>query len=334
MGAVTTNGPEPDDSAALHQTGKSGFRRTERRIEEPHEFRDAVTGIDLTVLFQKHSGQPGFVEQFQSPRWALDYGSVHAPTRVRGIVQGGWASFCLSLGPGDALWNGQKAPPGCLALLPPGCEVDGGTLVDFNWITAAIPPWCWEECLRLAGIDETGPNRLTVVSLPEPVFAHLRDRLASTRRLLAGTQVPCLPRLQEETPALVLDAFAIACAISARRPSRPTSLWNRSRLVRAAEEWMLAHLGDPIRVPDLCAALRVSRREIEYAFRSIFDKSPRDYLETLRLHAIRRALLDAASDGTRVIDIAYAHGMPHLGRFAASYRALFGENPVETLKRP
>lgn len=315
------------------QAGKYGFRRTQRRIEEPHEFRDAVTGIDLTVLFQKHPGQPGFVEQFQSARWALDYGSVHAPTRVRGVVQAGWASFCLSLGPGDAIWNGQKAPPGCLGLLPPGCEVDGGTLLDFRWVTAAIPPSCWEECLRLAGIDDTGPRRLTVIPLPEPVFALLRDRLASTRSLLAGAEAPCPPRGPEQTAALVLDAFTTACAISANRPLRPTSLWNRSRLVRTAEEWMLAHLADSVRVPDLCAALRVSRRELEYAFRSIFDKSPRDYLETLRLHAIRRALLDADSDETRVIDIAYAHGMPHLGRFAASYRSLFGENPVETLRR-
>lgn len=285
------------------------------------------------MLFQKHAGQPGFVEQFQSARWALDYGSVHTPTRVRGVVQAGWASFCLSLGPGDAIWNGQKAPPGCLGLLPPGCEVDGGTLLDFRWITAAIPPSCWEECLRLAGIDAAVPRRLTVISLPEPVFMVLRDQLAATRKMLAGAESPSSPRVIDDTAALVLDAFAMACAISANRPLRPTSLWNRSRLLTAAEEWMLAHLADSIRIPELCAALRVSRRELEYAFRSIFDKSPREYLETLRLHAIRRALLDARTDGSRVIDIAYAHGMPHLGRFAASYRGLFGENPVETLKR-
>lgn len=311
----------------------AAMRRTRRRIAEPDEFRDVVTGIELSVLLQKRASQPGFVEQFQSATWALDFGRVQAPTRVKGTVLGGWASFCLALGPGGAIWNGQKAATGFLSLLPPGCELDGGTLVDFHWVTAAIPPQCWEQCLSLAGMSERAPRHLTVVPLPQPVFAHLRNRLMAAREALLHRGETLRAGLIEDIGALVLEAFATACGISARRPLRPDSMWNRARLVRAAEEWMLGHLAETVRIPELCGALRISRRELEYAFRSVFDQSPREYLETLRLHAIRRELMQCRSEGVRVIDIAYAHGMPHLGRFAASYRSLFGENPVDTLKR-
>ena len=335
-GRLTAGGCREWLTGSLGGTERSGsglMRRTRRTIHEPHEFLDVVTGIELTVLFQKRAVRPCLVEQFQSPDWALDFGDVHAPTRAKGVVLQGWASFCLALGPGDSIWNGQKAAPGSLGLLPPGCHVDGGTLMDYRWVTAAIPPRVWRGCLELAGISDDPPRQLVVIRLPEAVFRILRDRLFAARRALLGHAGLAPERAMEETGALVVEAFAMACEHSARRPLRPDSMWNRARLVRAAEEWMLAHLSEPVRVPELCAALRISRRELEYAFRSVFDKSPRDYLETLRLHAVRRALLEGGGHGARVIDVAYAHGMSHLGRFAASYRALFGENPMDTLRK-
>lgn len=96
---------------------------------------------------------------------------------------------------------------------------------------------------------------------------------------------------------------------------------------------MHERLEENIRVEDVCLALNVSRRELEYAFRTVQDQSPRDYLQTLRLNAIRRVLLRMEKRDSSIVDIAQAHGMSHLGRFAAHYRALFGESPSVTLRR-
>ena len=71
-------------------------------------------------------------------------------------------------------------------------------------------------------------------------------------------------------------------------------------------------------------------RQLEYAFRTVFDQSPRDYLQTLRLNAIHRTLRRSERGGSSVMHIALDHGVTHLGRFAANYRALFGEKPSET----
>jgi AraC family ethanolamine operon transcriptional activator len=92
-------------------------------------------------------------------------------------------------------------------------------------------------------------------------------------------------------------------------------------------------LEETFQVDDVCLALHVSRRELEYAFRSILDQSPKAHLQTLRLNAIRRAMLHVEQGEVSVIDIAQSHGMTHLGRFAAHYRTLFGESPSSTLRR-
>ena len=132
----------------------------------------------------------------------------------------------------------------------------------------------------------------------------------------------------------VFDLFTTACELAKGLEFRGGSLRNRARLAGLAEEQMLAALGEPVGVADLCSSLRVSRRELEYAFRMVFDQSPRDYLETLRLHAIRRHLMQADSRRHKVTDIAFTYGINHLGRFAARYRERFGEHPVDTLLRP
>jgi len=87
-------------------------------------------------------------------------------------------------------------------------------------------------------------------------------------------------------------------------------------------------------IPDLCLALNVSRRELEYAFRATFDVSPWDYFQKLRLNAVYRDLRRSpAKLSGYVTEIAMTHGITHLGRFSAQYRELFGERPSETLRR-
>jgi AraC-like DNA-binding protein len=61
---------------------------------------------------------------------------------------------------------------------------------------------------------------------------------------------------------------------------------------------------------------------------------PIHYLALRRMHLARRALLRADSSTATVTKIATDYGFWELGRFAVAYRALFGEPPSVTLKRP
>lgn len=307
------------------------FRHSRRIITEPDDFDGAVTGIDLKVDFQKRQESESRVEQFQSASWALDFGQANVRTRVRGVLRDGWGSFCLNLGPEDAIWNGQHAPAGALSLLPPFEEVDGRASAGFSWLTVAVPPDVWNRCLALAGREDP-PDKLNVLRIPDAALKPLMARFQLCRRELESTanHPAKAGSAADRTAALVSDAFTTACEQESGISVAHGSLRNRARLARRAEAWMREHLDQTLQIPDLCLALRVSRRELEYAFRATFDVSPREHLETLRMNAIRRVLLRGGDK--RLIDIAHAHGVTHLGRFAASYRALFGESPSETRK--
>ena len=100
------------------------MRHAQRSISDPDEFGDAVSGMSLTVEFQRRQVRPSHVEQFQTREWALDFGEAHVKTCVRGVLPAGWASMCLVLD-GDSTWNGRPGERGMLCCVPPGEELDG-----------------------------------------------------------------------------------------------------------------------------------------------------------------------------------------------------------------
>jgi len=110
----------------------------------------------------------------------------------------------------------------------------------------------------------------------------------------------------------------------------PTSTHYR-QLVEHFEEIARANLHESPPIPDLCAALAISPRTLVRAVRAIHGTTPSRHRHALALAAARRALLDGATASVR--EAALRSGFRELGRFAADYRAMFGENPSETLRR-
>lgn len=92
---------------------------------------------------------------------------------------------------------------------------------------------------------------------------------------------------------------------------------------------------DPARagdVEELAAACGVRRRTLEAHFRRFLGRTPVEVRRDLRLTQARRDFLRASS-GASVTEIAVRCGFNHLGRFAALYRARYGESPSSTLRR-
>jgi len=83
----------------------------------------------------------------------------------------------------------------------------------------------------------------------------------------------------------------------------------------------------------MALALGVARRTLEHTFHDSIGLSPARYLTVLRLSAIRREFLHASDDSLFVADLVERYGIVHLGRFAVSYREMFGEMPSQTLRR-
>ena len=113
----------------------------------------------------------------------------------------------------------------------------------------------------------------------------------------------------------------------------PMRAFQRSALVTQAEDYMQAHLDQPLTLADLCQALGTSSRALSYGFQDIFGMSPMAYLKTLRMMGVHRALKVANPQHKTVISIAAQFGFWSMGHFARDYKQMFGESPQAALKR-
>ena len=103
-------------------------------------------------------------------------------------------------------------------------------------------------------------------------------------------------------------------------------------LVRRAVEISEAH-GGPVRIANLCSALRVSPGTLENAFKTVTGVTPHVFFLRRRLNQARSVLLSEDPAQRKVTEIALSLGFSELGRFAVRYREMFGESPSETLRR-
>jgi len=106
-----------------------------------------------------------------------------------------------------------------------------------------------------------------------------------------------------------------------------------SRGVRRATAFIDDNLGEPLSVADIAAAAGLSVRGLQSAFQRTLGMTPAAYVRAERLQAVRRDLMTSDADATTVAEIARRWGFAHLPRFAQHYRAEFGEQPHETLRR-
>ena len=102
-----------------------------------------------------------------------------------------------------------------------------------------------------------------------------------------------------------------------------------SRFHRVIEE----NLEEPLYIPEICKAIRVSARTLQMCCHEHLGMGPKRYLMLRRMHLARRALRQAEPDATTVAAVAMRYGFWQLGRFAVEYRSLFGESPSATLGR-
>jgi transcriptional regulator GlxA family with amidase domain len=106
------------------------------------------------------------------------------------------------------------------------------------------------------------------------------------------------------------------------------------RVVRRVVELIDSAPETAFTVADLAVFAGVSERSLHAAFRRRLRVVPMSYVRRRRLELAHEELLRLdPSEGAKVTDVALRHGFPHTGRFAAAYRARFGESPSTTLRR-
>lgn len=133
---------------------------------------------------------------------------------------------------------------------------------------------------------------------------------------------------------LVLDGLLLGhrhnySAILDRRaaPGRRTAIGH-------AVELLQSQPGKPWTVVGLAAEVHLSVRSLHEGFARDIGMPPFTYLRNVRLHRAHAELQASDRSQTTVRAVANRLGILHMSRFAATYRATFGESPSETLAGP
>ena len=102
------------------------------------------------------------------------------------------------------------------------------------------------------------------------------------------------------------------------------------RTVRRAIAYIEQHACEPITVDDIAAAVSISTRGLQYAFKRALDVTPTEYLRGVRLDGAHAEL--KASAVASVSDVARRWGFAGPSKFAKYYREAYGRNPRDTVR--
>jgi AraC family ethanolamine operon transcriptional activator len=250
---------------------------------------------------------------------------------------GAWPGAVVFLAVREAHGNfsvsGRALPLSAVTVLPRDVSTEGFSSAPVDSLGVAVSEAALIEfAKRHGGLSAVEIQRSMVIDDPTAVAtfqACLNDTLEELQEcpeLLADLEF----RRDVEARVLRLLSTMLQNHLStAHTLSPPTT---RSYVVEKAAQYMEARLAEPLEIPDLCRALRVCPRTLRYSFEEVLGVSPTEYLMSLRLGRVRRALLHSSKSAS-VKYIASRFGFSHMGRFARFYREAYGEKPSETLQR-
>ena len=106
------------------------------------------------------------------------------------------------------------------------------------------------------------------------------------------------------------------------------------RAVRDAVQLLRERARSHVSITDVAAAVGLSPRSLQKAFRTEMGQTPGEYLRSVRLDGVRRELqaMASAPDRERIADVAQRWQFSNAGRMAAAYRAAYGVSPSDALR--
>jgi AraC family ethanolamine operon transcriptional activator len=241
----------------------------------------------------------------------------------------------LEQGIGGVHWYGRDITDSTLLSFHPTSGFEALSQADFHCYTLSFTEAQLariSEALGFPEIDDLLNQHETAHTCGNKVLTDIRDKLRNIFDAVESN--PAIARtsglqneIEHEIPALLLSTLSLS-ASEIRRPSMLT----RRRTLEKAINFIDEQAEISPTIEELCRAVGVSWRTLDYAFKERFEISPKKYLMAVRMNAVRKELRSMESRST-VTSIANRWGFWHMSQFAKEYRKFFGESPSETLNR-
>jgi AraC-like DNA-binding protein len=306
------------------------------RTGDPGDARDQAQTIMARHRMELDGGDGNFeasVHRAGIGSLELLHFAYRAPTRIISAPLDGFVAVhvprrgTLRVSQGD---DQVVVTPGAAAVISPGIPIELTWSAGLDLLVVKVP----ETPLLQRAADLTGV----------PVRGSLTFDLLHP--LVAGSTLAAALGLALRGASLGAVVGAMASAVSesvvtglllGHGHDREDAIWAARPLPTGVVQVVAdAVRADPVgdhTTQRLARLVGVSERTLQLTFARSTGCSPMAYVRGLRLELARERLLTTSTGPPTVLDVATGCGFGHAGRFAAAYRARFGEAPSETLRR-
>ncbi|HMN45613.1 MAG TPA: helix-turn-helix transcriptional regulator [Povalibacter sp.] len=297
------------------------------------EFADSLSGVAGRFVPTARSSSDWWIENARAGRIRLQQVQVGGAT----TFAGDGASDHLSLGlpltdPAAIRIDGQPLAANAFVLAVNNQPFTFSSRQLTRWISITVP---------LERLNGSAPELLSPVAGGTRSQARQQelDEVRALALRICGDQQPvsivepaAVAAAEEELLHTVTGALAVGARAIDRHIGRPQV--SRTRVIARCLELIDATEGQPLFIDDLCTATQVSERTLRNIFQEYFSVGPMRLLKVRQLREIRSALLKGDPVLDTVTKIAARFGVWDFSLFARNYRALYGEAPSQTLRRP
>lgn len=312
------------------------LRCDELTFGDPYEYQQAVLGATNEMVITQSGGFAANLIRIELHQLRIHRGHERLARVSHSAIdhRQNPVGFPTDLQQAPRYHSGTEVSPGQIVFYAPGSEYHQRTTRDTRW-----------GSLELSAKDLAVASKVLAGIEVEPPAADrvMRPSLAAISRLLnlhkaAGDLATTAPdvlthpevarTIEQELVRAMVHCLAGDTEVVEGPPGK-----RRASVMRGFERAIAEAGTEPLYLAEVCAAAGVTGRTLRNHCVENLGISPQRYLWLRRMHLARRALALADGRTATVTTIANDHGFAELGRFAVTYRQLFGESPSVTLSR-
>lgn len=230
---------------------------------------------------------------------------------------------------GLALRNGDIVFHGC------GERVHQRSDGECQWglmsLSAAQLAYCSEA---LIGRPIASPHASSVLHPARAAALRFQRLFRQACRLAeTGTELIGRPEVARALEQQILHAIVHCLADHHEADATASARQHHAAVMVRFEEALTKHMNKKLNIPSLCAEIGVAERTLRMCCAEFLGVSPTRYFLLQRLNRARAALRRADPSTASVAEVARNNQFLEFGRFAVTYRTIFGESPSTTLQR-
>jgi len=306
----------------------------DRRFEDYEEFCDSIKGWDVDFRQLEPGKSPIELLQFGRPDFVLTRFYFEPSFEQHGSTPPDTLTFGLCEEKIDEVTtpNGVVEQDNIFCF-PTNDELMAISKPQFTGYALSISETLIDEVAESYGLQKNKPS---VDTMQQVVRCNHSDMTALRHALRNFIKDLAIIKSTTNSAAIIHNQefnliHHLLLAIAGSHQSNRLHLTNRKqRVLKQAMDYIEANSHEPITVLELAQTSGSCVRTLEYVFKDFFDITPKAYLKSRRLIAVRRELCHSLTSKTSINEIANRWGFWHMSQFAADYRRFFGELPSET----